>query len=55
MIAKNCGNLRICAILEGHTTPMKTDSSYIKIGYDELKEAVIENAKKIILEDVNNG
>ena len=23
--------------------------------YDELKEAVIENAKKIILEDVNNG
>lgn len=39
MVARNCGNLRICAILEGHTAPLATDTSYIKIGFDEILEA----------------
>lgn len=24
-IAKNCGDLRLCAIMEGHTAPLSTD------------------------------
>ena len=51
VIAKNCGNLRICAILEGHATPMKTDSSYVKIGYDELKEAYMSALPDLSLEN----
>ena len=38
-IARNCGNLRICTLLEGHVSPVKTDSSYIKINVSEVKEA----------------
>ena len=52
VIAKNCGNIRICAILEGHTTPMKTDSSYVKIGYDELKEAYMSALPDLSLENI---
>ena len=51
MIAKNCGNLRICAILEGHTTPMKTDGSYIEIGFDEIKEAYLSAIPDLSLEN----
>lgn len=37
-IAKNCGNLRICTLMEGHVSPVRTDSSYIKQDIEDVKE-----------------
>lgn len=37
-IAKNCGNLRICTLMEGHVSPVATDSSYIKQDIEDVKE-----------------
>ena len=51
MIAKNCGNLRICAILEGHSSPLKTDSSYIEIDIEEIKEAYLSALPDLSLEN----
>lgn len=52
MIARNCGNLRICAILEGHTTPLRTDSSYVKIDIEEIKEAYMVAIPDLSLENI---
>ena len=38
MISRNCGDLRICTLMEGHISPVATDSSYIKKNADEVKE-----------------
>lgn len=38
IIAKNCGNLRICTLMEGHVSPVSTDSSYIKQDIVDVKE-----------------
>lgn len=38
IIAKNCGNLRICTLMEGHVSPVSTDSSYIKQDILDVKE-----------------
>ena len=38
IIAKNCGNLRICTLMEGHVSPVSTDSSYIKQDINDVKE-----------------
>lgn len=51
-IARNCGNLRICTLMEGHTTPLKTDPSYIQIGLDEVKEAYLLALPDLSLENV---
>lgn len=51
MIARNCGDLRICAILEGHTPPMSTDSSYIKIDIKDVKEAYMSALEDLSLEN----
>lgn len=51
MIAKNCGNLRICALLEGHTAPLKTDGSYIEISVDDIKEAYLSAIPDLSLEN----
>ncbi|MBQ2653057.1 MAG: site-specific integrase [Methanobrevibacter sp.] len=51
MIAKNCGNLRICAILEGHTSPLKTDGSYIEISLEDIKEAYMSALEDLSLEN----
>lgn len=51
-IARNCGNLRICALMEGHTTPLKTDPSYIQIGVEEVKEAYLSALPDLSLENV---
>ena len=51
-IARNCGNLRICALMEGHTTPLKTDPSYIQIGVEEVKEAYLLALPDLSLENV---
>ena len=37
-IAKNCGNLRICTLMEGHVSPIATDSSYIQQDIENVKE-----------------
>ena len=50
-IAKNCGNLRICAILEGHTPPIKTDQSYVDIDVQEIKEAYMVAIPDLSLEN----
>ncbi len=39
MIARNCGDLRICTLMEGHVSPVATDISYIKQDVDVVKEA----------------
>lgn len=36
--AENIGNLRICALMEGHAAPMNIDSHYVKINDDVIKE-----------------
>lgn len=37
-IARNCGDLRICTLMEGHVSPVATDSSYIKQNISDVKE-----------------
>lgn len=51
-IARNCGNLRICTLMEGHTTPLKTDPSYIQIGIEEVKEAYLLALPDLSLENI---
>ena len=51
MIARNCGDLRICTLLEGHVSPVKTDSSYIKISVSEVKEAYMAAIPDLSLEN----
>ena len=51
-IALNCGNLRICALMEGHTAPLKTDASYIQIGIEEVKEAYLLALPELSLENI---
>lgn len=41
IISRNCGDLRLCALMEGHTSPLRTDSSYIKKEADEVKEVYL--------------
>ena len=51
-IARNCGNLRICTLLEGHTPPVKTDPSYIQIEVDEVKESYLLAMPDLSLENI---
>ena len=41
MISRNCGDLRLCALMEGHTSPIRTDVHYIKKEADEVKEVYL--------------
>lgn len=50
-IAKNCGNLRICTLMEGHTSPVKTDSSYIQIGVEDVLEVYMSALPDLSLEN----
>lgn len=50
MISRNCGDLRICTVLEGHVSPVATDSSYIKKDFDEIKEAYMAALDDLTLE-----
>jgi hypothetical protein len=51
VIAKNCGNLRICAIMEGHTSPLRTDDSYVQIDVEEIKEVYMAAIPDLSLEN----
>ena len=50
-IAKNCGNLRICTLMEGHVSPVKTDSSYIKQDIEDVKEHYMAALEDLSLEN----
>ena len=52
MISHNCGDLRICTLLEGHTSPVKTDKSYIKLDIQDVKEAYRAALPDLSLENV---
>ena len=51
-IAKNCGDLRICTLMEGHVSPIATDSSYIKQDIQNVKEAYLSALEDLSLENV---
>lgn len=53
MIAKNCGNLRICTLMEGHVSPVSTDSSYIKHDIHEVKETYLAAIPDLSLENTD--
>ncbi|MBQ2831800.1 hypothetical protein [Methanobrevibacter sp.] len=38
MVSRHCGDIRLCAIMEGHASPIKTDPSYIKHAKEFIKE-----------------
>ena len=41
IISKNCGDLRLCTLMEGHANPVKTDSSYVKKDKEDVKGAYL--------------
>jgi len=49
-IARNCGDLRICTLMEGHISPVATDPSYIKKHADEVKEYYLSALDDLSLE-----
>ena len=50
-ISKNCGDLRLCALMEGHTSPVSTDSSYVKHDIKDVKEAYMSAIEDLSLEN----
>ena len=50
-IARNCGNLRICTLMEGHVSPVSTDSSYIKQDISDVKEHYMAALEDLSLEN----
>lgn len=50
-IAKNCGDLRICTLMEGHVSPVQTDSSYIKQDIQNVKETYMSAIPDLSLEN----
>ena len=50
IIARNCGDLRICTLMEGHISPVATDASYIKKNMDEVKEYYLSALDDLSLE-----
>ena len=50
-ISKNCGDLRLCALMEGHTTPLATDAAYVKHDVKDVKEAYMMAIPDLSLEN----
>lgn len=50
-INKNCGNLRVCTLMEGHKSPVYTDSSYVKFDVQDVKEAYMAAIPDLSLEN----
>lgn len=50
-ISRNCGDLRICTLMEGHVSPVATDSSYIKQEVRDVKEHYITAIPDLSLEN----
>ena len=45
MVSRHCGDIRLCAIMEGHASPIKTDPSYIKHAKEFIKVYGVEYEK----------
>ncbi len=54
MISRNCGDLRICTLMEGHASPVKTDKSYIKKEFDEVQEIYLQALEDLTIENVDS-
>lgn len=50
-INKNVGNLRLCTLMEGHKSPVYTDSSYVKFDVQDVKEAYLAAIPDLSLEN----
>ena len=50
-ISRNCGDLRICTLMEGHVSPVATDSSYIKQEVNDVKEVYMSAIDDLSLEN----
>lgn len=50
-ISKNCGDLRLCALMEGHSSPLATDSAYVKYEVEDVKEAYMAAIEDLSLEN----
>jgi len=50
VISRNCGDLRICTLMEGHVSPVQTDSSYIKQDIQNVKEIYLSAIEDLSLE-----
>ena len=54
MISRNCGDLRICTLMEGHASPVKTDPHYIKKEFDEVQEIYLQAIEDLTIENVDS-
>ena len=43
IVSNNCGDIRACALLEGHSDGLPNDKSYIKKSVEDIKEIYINN------------
>ena len=43
IVSNNCGDIRVCALLEGHSGGLPNDKSYVKKKVNEIKEIYINN------------
>ena len=51
-VSNNCGNLRICALLEGHRYPMKNDPNYVEKEGQTVKGAYLQALDDLTLAKV---
>ena len=54
MISRNCGDLRICTLMESHASPVKTDPHYIKKEFDEVQEIYLQAIEDLTIENVDS-
>ena len=54
MISRNCGDIRICTLMEGHASPVKTDPHYIKKEFDEVQEIYLQAIEDLTIENVDS-
>lgn len=55
IVGNNCGNLRLCALMEGHKMPLKNDPSYfnVEITKDYIKDVYMDKLHDLlVLENV---
>ena len=51
-VAENVGNLRVCALMEGHRPPMGLDRNYVKISDKLVKEEYLKVIPVLTFKDV---
>lgn len=51
-ISSHVGDIRICALMEGHSSPLPTDKSYIKISDELVREAYFKVIPELSFENV---